>query len=225
MAVENASLRTERTTLKRAPDRGAHDFETIAAILDEGFVCHLGFVADGQPYVIPTGYGRDGHDLYVHGSAASRMLRNLSSGVSVCLTVTLVDGLVYARSVFHQSINYRSVVVIGTAELLETQEDKLYGLEVIVGHITPGRWNDARRPSSQELKATSVLRLPIDEASAKVRAHGAKDEPEDLSLPVWAGVLPLTLAPGEPEPEADLARSIPTPEYVRSYRRRPHNDL
>jgi hypothetical protein len=141
------------------------------------------------------------------------------------LTVTLVDGLVYARSVFHQSINYRSVVVIGTAELLETQEDKLYGLEVIVGHITPGRWNDARRPSSQELKATSVLRLPIDEASAKVRAHGAKDEPEDLSLPIWAGVLPLTLAPGEPEPEPDLARSIPTPEYVRSYRRRPHNDL
>jgi nitroimidazol reductase NimA-like FMN-containing flavoprotein (pyridoxamine 5'-phosphate oxidase superfamily) len=212
------ALRTKRTTLKRLPKRGVHDFDTIARILDEGLYCHVGFVADGQPFVVPTGYGRDGRALYIHGSAASRMLRALSEGVPVCVTVTLFDGLVLARSAFHNSINYRSVVVLGVARPVEGDE-KLHGLRTITEHITPGRWADVRGPTAQELKATTVLRLGIDEASAKIRTGGPIDDEEDLALPVWAGVLPFALVPQPPVPEAVLPSAVAPPPYVSHYAR------
>lgn len=210
-------LKTTRTTLKRLPERGAHDFATMAAILDEAVFCHIGFVADdGQPFVVPTGYGRDGRTLYIHGSSASRMLRTLSGGVPVCFTATLIDGLVMARSAFHHSINYRSVIVLGTA-LEVAGEEKLRGLRVITEHMAPGRWADVRAPTEQELKATSVLRLKIEEASAKVRTGGPKEEPQDLSLPVWAGVLPFALVPQPPV--ADRGVEGEPPAYLVHYRR------
>jgi nitroimidazol reductase NimA-like FMN-containing flavoprotein (pyridoxamine 5'-phosphate oxidase superfamily) len=168
--------------------------------------------------VVPTAYGRDGHSLYIHGSAASRTLRELSAGTPVCLTVTLFDGLVLARSAFHNSINYRSVMVLGTTLPIEGDE-KLRGLRIITEHLMRGRWNDSRPPSAQELKATSVLKLAIDEASAKVREGGPVEEPEDLALPVWAGVLPFTLVPQAPVPDEGLSETIATPHYVMSYRR------
>jgi uncharacterized protein len=190
----------ERTRVKRIPDRGRYDRETIDAILDEGLVCHVGFEVDGQPYVIPTLYARAGDVVYLHGSSASRTLRQLSAGVPVCVTVTLLDGLVLARSVFHHSMNYRSVVLFGTATPLEGGE-KESALHALVEHLAPGRWDEARQPTPTELKATSILALPIDEASAKVRSGPPKDEPEDEDLPVWAGVVPVHLAaePGEYE--------------------------
>jgi nitroimidazol reductase NimA-like FMN-containing flavoprotein (pyridoxamine 5'-phosphate oxidase superfamily) len=214
----DGELRTPRTTLKRKPDRGSHDFKTIAAILDEALVCHLGYVADGQPYVIPTTFGRDGRALYVHGSSASRTLRELGEGIPACLTVTLIDGLVLARSVFHHSINYRSVVVLGEARAVDGEE-KLRGLRAVVEHIAPGRWDDARRPTAQELKATSVLRLDIDEASAKVRAGPPLEDEDDYALPVWAGVLPLGLTAGAPLADGRLVDGIELPGYLRDYRR------
>jgi nitroimidazol reductase NimA-like FMN-containing flavoprotein (pyridoxamine 5'-phosphate oxidase superfamily) len=183
----------DRTQVRRQPDRGRYDRETIDAILDEGLVCHLGFVAGGQPYVIPTLYARVGDSLYVHGSAASRMLRHLATGARVCVTVTLLDGLVLARSVFHHSMNYRSVVVLGTATLV-TGDEKRRALHALTEHLAPGRWDEARRPTAKELKATSLLQLPIDEASAKLRTGPPKDDPDDEDLPVWAGVVPVHLA-------------------------------
>jgi nitroimidazol reductase NimA-like FMN-containing flavoprotein (pyridoxamine 5'-phosphate oxidase superfamily) len=210
------TLRTRRTTLKRSPKRGHHDFETVARILDEGLYCHVGFVADGQPFVVPTGYGRDGRALYIHGSAASRMLRALSGGVAVCVTVTLFDGLVLARSAFHNSIDYRSVVVLGVARPVDGDE-KLHGLRTITEHIMPGRWADVRGPNAQELKASTVLRLDIEEASAKIRAGGAIDEEEDLTSPVWAGVLPFALVPKPPVADDGVAAA--PPPYVTQYRR------
>lgn len=210
------TLRTKRTTLKRRPQRGAHDFETVARILDEGLYCHVGFVVDGQPFVVPTGYGRDGRALYIHGSAASRMLRTLSDGVPVCVAVTLFDGLVLARSAFHNSINYRSVVVLGVAQPVAA-DDKLHALRAITEHITPGRWDDARGPTAQELKATTVLRLEIYEASAKIRTGGPIDEEEDLALPVWAGVLPFALVPQRPVPDDGLPPGATLPSYVSHY--------
>jgi hypothetical protein len=188
-----SELLTERTTLKRLPKRGDHQRATVEAILDEALVCHVGFVVDGQPYVIPTIHGRVGDQLYVHGSAASRMLRTLSEGVAACVTVTLIDGLVMARSAFHHSMNYRSVVVLGTARLVEDPAQKLDALRAIVEHVSPGRWAEAREPNANELKATSVLRLPIAEASAKIRSGPPIDDEEDYALPIWAGVLPLRL--------------------------------
>jgi hypothetical protein len=213
-------LKTTRTTLRRKPDRGSHDFDTIAAILDEGLVCHLAFVADGQPYVVPTTYGRDGDALYVHGSSASRMLRALSRSISVCLTVTLLDGVVFARSVFHHSMNYRSVMVLGRARAVEGEE-KLRGLRAVVEHTARGRWDDARQPTAQELNATSVLRLDIAEASAKIRTGGPLDDDADYRLPHWAGVVPLRLASGAPIADTRLAPGIEPPAYARDYRRRP----
>jgi uncharacterized protein len=183
----------ERTRVKRQPDRGRYDRQTIDAILDEGFVCHLGFVADHQPYVIPTLYARVGDVLYVHGSAASRMLRHLTTGAPVCITVTLLDGLVLARSVFHHSLNYRSVVVLGTATLVSGNE-KREALHALTEQLAPGRWDEARQPTAKELKATSILSVPIDEASAKLRTGPPKDDPEDEDLPVWAGLVPVHLA-------------------------------
>ena len=212
-------LKTPRTTVRRKPDRGSHDFETIAAILDEALICHIAFETDGQPYAIPTIYGRDGQTLYIHGSPASRMLRVLAEGIPMCLTATLVDGILLARSVFHHSMNYRSVVVLGTALRVDEQAEKLHALEVITSHIVPGRWGDARIPNERELKASLVLRLAVDEASAKVRPGGVSDEPEDMDLPVWAGRLPLSLAIGEPETDPAVATGVAVPSYVRDYKR------
>ena len=216
--MTNETLKTPRTTLKRLPDRGHHDFETIASILDEGLVCHLGFVTDGQPFVVPTSYGRDDRTLYIHGSSASRMLRTLAQGVPMCLTVTLIDGLVFARSVFHNSANYRSVVVLGTAEEA-TGDEKLHGLHVITEHLTPGRWAEARQPAAQELKASTVLKLPIDEASAKVRTGGPKEDPADLPSALWAGVLPFatTVQPAIADPDVPPGTNVPA--YVAAYQR------
>jgi uncharacterized protein len=211
--------KTERTRVKRLPDRGHYDRETIYAILDEAFICHVGYVVDGQPYVIPTGFARIGDDLYIHGSSASRMLRNLSQGVDVCVTVTLIDGLVLARSAFHHSINFRSVVVLGKAELVEDAEEKNNALEAFTEHVVPGRWAEVRWPSELELKATSVLKLPIDEASAKIRTGDPKDDEEDYAMDVWAGVLPLSIEPGDPAPDTLLKDGIPVPAYVRDYER------
>jgi uncharacterized protein len=211
--------RTERTQVKRLPKRGRYDEETVFAILDEGFVCHVGFSVDGQPYVIPTNYGRSGHTLYLHGSAASRMLKTLSGGVPVCVTVTHVDGLVLARSAFHHSVNYRSVVILGTARLVEDPAEKMEALRVFTEHVMKGRWDDVRQPAEQELKATIVLALPLEEVSAKVRTGGPIDDEPDYALPVWAGVLPLKTVAKTPEPDALRKNDPPVPEYLKNYLR------
>jgi len=183
----------DRIRVRREPHRGRYDRETIDAILDEALICHLGFEVDGQPFVIPTLHARVGDRLYVHGSAASRMLRHADSGARVCATATLFDGLVLARSVFNHSVNYRSVAVFGKATLVEGDE-KRAALRALTEQLAPGRWDEARQPTEQELKATWILWLPLDEASAKVRTGAEEDEPEDLELPVWAGVVPVHLA-------------------------------
>jgi nitroimidazol reductase NimA-like FMN-containing flavoprotein (pyridoxamine 5'-phosphate oxidase superfamily) len=208
---------TPRTTVRRLPTRGQYDRETIAAILDEGLVCHVGFVVEGQPFVIPTIYARHGERLYVHGSAVSRMLKTLAGGVPVCVTVTVLDGLVLARSVFNHSMNYRSVVVLGTATVIEGRE-KVAALETIAEHVAPGRWREARGPNENELKATLVLSLPLDESSAKVRTGPPEDEDEDYGLPYWAGVLPLALAAGSPVADPRLPPGTLVPPSVRDWR-------
>jgi uncharacterized protein len=210
---------TPRTTLRRLPERGHFDFDSLAAILDEALLCHVGFVADGQPFVIPTLYGRVERRLYLHGSAASRMLRTLAQGVPVCVTVSLVDGLVLARSAFHHSANYRSVVVLGTAHLVDDQDEKLRALVAISEHVLPGRWADVREPNPKELKGTSVLALDIDEASAKVRSGPPGDDEEDYARDCWAGVLPLRLTAGVPIPDPLLRDGIPVPAGVAGYAR------
>jgi uncharacterized protein len=177
----------------REPQRGVYDRAAIDAILDEALYCHLGFEVDGQPYVIPTLHARLGERLYVHGSAASRMLRNAAGGARICVTVTLLDGLVLAKSVFNHSINYRSAVVLGTATLVDGAE-KVDALRAFTEHVAPGRWDEARQPTAQELKATWILSLPLDQSSAKVRTGGPEEEPEDVDLPVWSGVVPVHLA-------------------------------
>src|ERR1700732_1025988 len=178
---------TKRTQVQRLPDRGKYDSATIYPILDEAFLCHVGFVVDGQPFVIPTGFARIGDTLYIHGSAASRMLRTLAGGVQVCVTVTLLDGLVLARSAFHHSMNYRSVVILGRAVPVEEREGKMKALELFTEHVVRGRWSDVRPPTDSELKATTVLALPLSEASAKIRTGPPKDDEEDYQLPIWAG--------------------------------------
>ena len=209
---------TPRTRVVREPDRGVYDRDTLNRILDEAFLCHIGFVVDGQPYVIPTSYGRDGDVLYVHGSAASRMLRNLSQGIPVCITVTLLDGLVVARSVFNHSMNYRSVVILGTATLVDNPEEKLKALRALSEHILPHRWDDVRQPNEKELKATSVLRLPIEEFSAKVRTGPPIDDEPDYAFPTWAGVIPLEMQSGTPIRDQRCQRDLP--QYLRNYKRR-----
>jgi nitroimidazol reductase NimA-like FMN-containing flavoprotein (pyridoxamine 5'-phosphate oxidase superfamily) len=211
---------TPRTQDIREPHRGFYDRDTANAILDEGFICHVGFVSDGHPFVIPTGYGRDGNNLYIHGSAASRMLRNLDQGVQVCLTVTLLDGLVLARSIFNHSMNYRSVVVLGKAVKVDDPQEKLKALHLLSEHIIPGRWAESRQPNEKELKATLVLRLPIEEFSAKVRQGPAIDDEEDMHYPTWAGVIPLQIVPGEPISDAQLDANIPVPGYASAYSRK-----
>jgi uncharacterized protein len=213
----NEFRRTERTTLRRLPKRGVYDREVIHAILDEALICHLGFVVDDQPYVIPTIHVRLGEMLYVHGSPASRMLKNLEQGVAVCATVTLVDGLVLARSAFHHSMNYRSAVIFGTAHVVADAEDKLRVLHALAEHLIKGRWQEVRGPSPEELKGTLVLSLPISEASAKVRTGPPLDEEEDYALPVWAGILPLKVTAGEPVADPRLSPATPLPSHVTNY--------
>lgn len=213
-------MKTTRTTVKRLPKRGSHDRKTINDILDEAFICHVGFNISAQPYVIPTGFARVGEILYIHGSSASRMLRNLADGIDICVTVTLIDGLVLARSAFHHSMNYRSVVILGHAELVTDVDEKYAALKAFTEHIIPGRWPEIRWPSELELKATSVLKLPITEASAKIRTGDPVDDTEDYSMPIWAGVLPLRLTPGEPVADSKLDNGAGPPDHVRHYRAR-----
>ena len=199
---------TPRTRLRRLPERGAFDRLAIYAILDEAFVCHVAFAVDGQPFAIPTGFARIGDALYLHGSAASRMVRQLAAGLDVCCTVTLVDGLVLARSAFHHSVNYRSVVVLGRARLVEDRDEKIAALRGFTDHVVRGRWAEVRPITDQELKGTSVLTLPIEEASAKVRTGPPRDDDEDLAWPVWAGVVPLVTTPGDPIPDGHVLSGI-----------------
>jgi uncharacterized protein len=212
------SAPTPRTRVVREPQRAVYDRDAVNQILDEAFLCHVGFVVDGQPFVIPTSYGRDGDVLYVHGSAASRMLRNLDQGVRVCITVTLVDGLVLARSVFNHSMNYRSVVILGTATLVGDPAEKLAALRALSERIIPHRWDDARQPNDKELKATSVLRLPINEYSAKVRVGPPLDDEEDYAFPTWAGVIPLEMTTGQPIRDDRCRQELPT--YLKNYARK-----
>ncbi len=212
-------LQTERTKLKRLPKRGHFDNETVYAILDEGFICHVGFAPEGQPFVIPTGYARVDDKLYIHGSQASRMLRTLSGGVDACVTVTILDGLVLARSAFHHSMNYRSVVIFGRATLVEDRHEKMAALIALSEHIIRGRWDDVREPTEQEMRATTVLSLPLDEASAKIRTGPPVDDEEDYALPVWAGIIPLRLEAGEPIKDPRLPVGISVPAYAEKYRR------
>jgi len=211
--------RSERTTLHRLPKRGSHDAAVIYPILDAAFLAHVGFQIDGQPFVIPTLYGRSGDKLYLHGSAASRLLRQLESGVPMCINVALIDGLVLARSAFHHSMNYRSVVVFGMARKIEDREKKLEALRVISEHVIAGRWQQVRPPNEKELKATTVLEVTIEEASAKVRTGPPADDEEDYELPVWAGILPLEVSPSQAVPDDRLKQGTELPAYIRAYRR------
>ena len=211
---------TPRTRLVREADRAVYDREVAYRILDEGFLCHVGFVADGQPFVIPTSYGRKADNLYIHGSAASRMLRQMKDGVAVCVTVTLLDGLVLARSIFNQSMNYRSVVILGKATLVDYPAEKIEALRLLSEHIIPGRWADSRQPNERELKATSVLQLPIEEFSAKVRSGPVVDDEEDYSFPTWAGVVPLEMKTGAPIDDSRLLDGQSAPKYARNYTRK-----
>lgn len=211
---------TARTRVVREPHRGVYDRATAYQILDEGLVCHVGFVVDGQPFVIPTGYGRVGDNLYIHGSVASRMLRNLDQGIAVCVTVTLLDGLVLARAIFNHSMNYRSVVVLGTAVAVNDPQEKLQALRGISEHILPGRWAQSRQPNEKELKATLVMRLPITEFSAKVRQGPPIDDEEDYGFPTWAGLIPLQMAAGRPVPDPRLDSAQEVPAYAQHYSRK-----
>jgi hypothetical protein len=208
---------TARTRIRRLPERAAYDRATVHAILDEGFLCHVGFVEDQQPYVIPTGFVRVDETVYLHGSTGSRI--GLRPGMPVCVTITLLDGIVLARAAFHHSFQYRSAVIFGTTRLVTDREEKNAALNALVEHIVPGRSADARGGNVRELAATAVLALPLAEASAKVRTGDPKDDEEDYDLPVWAGILPLTLEPGEPIPDSCLNPGIPVPPYVSKWSR------
>jgi nitroimidazol reductase NimA-like FMN-containing flavoprotein (pyridoxamine 5'-phosphate oxidase superfamily) len=208
---------TKRTELRHIPDRGSQDWDAINQILDAGFLAHIGFCVDGQPFVIPTLYGREGDRLYLHGSAASRMLRELETGIPACVTVTLVDGLVLARSAFDHSMNYRSVVAFGTARKIEDPEQKIKSLRVISEHLIAGRWADVRGPSDKELKASTVLEFSMEDASSKVRSGPPLDNENDYGLPVWAGVLPLEIKSLPPIPDDKLVEGITLPDYARHY--------
>ena len=210
---------TSRSRVRRHPERASYDREIVHAILDEGLICHLGFVSEGSPVVIPTMYARSGEVIYLHGAPASRMLKTLSAGVEVSLAVTLLDGLVLARSVFHHSMNYRSVVVQGRATEVTDPDEKMLAFRALVDHVADGRWADARTPSAKELGATKVLRLPLAEVSAKVRSGGPKDDPGDMAGDVWAGEIPLALTPRWPVPASDLIAGPKVPVYAAVYRR------
>lgn len=218
--MSELSSPTTRTRVVRESERGVYDRDTVYRILDEGFICHVGFNLDGQPFVIPTSYGRSGDNLYIHGSAASRMLRSLDKGISVCITVTILDGLVLARSIFNHSMNYRSVVILGTATVVQDPEEKLKALRLLSEHILPGRWADSRQPNERELKATFALRVPITEFSAKVRQGPPIDDEEDYQFKTWAGVIPLEVVAGPPISDARSSPEIQVPAYARLYSRK-----
>ena len=208
---------SDRSKVKRVPQRGNYEREVIYQILDEGLVCYVSFVVDGQPFVIPTAYGRVEDKLYIHGSPASRMLKALQTGIEVCVCVTLVDGLVLARSAFHHSLNYRSVVVFGTATIIKDKVQKLEALQAFCEHIIPGRWQEVRPPSRPELNGTLVLALPLTEASAKIRTGAPVDDEKDYQLPVWAGVIPLKVTPSEPIEDPRILSGITIPAHVKNY--------
>lgn len=212
--------KSPKTRIKRLPARGHYDKETIYEILDEALICHVGFVENGQPHVIPTNFARVDNTIILHGAKASRLLKHVEAGHPVCLEVTIVDGLVLARSVFHHSVNYRSVVLFGTGYAIEDEAEKMSALQAVTEHLIPGRWNDARLPNEKELQATRVVGLRIDEASAKVRVGPPGDEDEDYGLPVWAGVLPLQEIPLSPIRDEVQPADIPLPDYVAAYSRK-----
>jgi len=217
--TERAGPPSERTRVRRLPERGAYDRETIDAILDEALICHLAWVQEGEPRVIPTIHARSGDTLYVHGSNASRTLRGTKGGEPVAVEVTLIDGLVLARSAFHHSMNYRSVVVYGRAREVTDPDEKFAAQRALVDHVAHGRADDARMPNQRELDQTTLLAIPIEEASAKIRTGPPKDDDEDMDLPIWAGVLPIRTVPGEPEADPDLRDGVPAPGYVTDYQR------
>ncbi|HVF50683.1 MAG TPA: pyridoxamine 5'-phosphate oxidase family protein [Pyrinomonadaceae bacterium] len=210
---------TKRSEVKRLPKRAEYERAAVYRILDEGFVCHVGFCVEGRPVVIPTGYGRIADKLYIHGSPASRMLRALEGGIDVCVTVTLVDALVLARSAFHHSMNYRSVVVFGRAEAVADASEKLEALRAFSEHVIRGRWDDARQPDERELRATLVLALPLVEASAKIRTGPPLDDEEDYQLPIWAGLVPLRITADAPVADPRLDARIAPPAYTLNYKR------
>jgi uncharacterized protein len=208
---------TPRSRIQRLPKRGAYDKDVVYSILDQGIVCHVGLATEDGPVVIPTGYARRGDEILLHGSARSRLLNEAAHGAPLCVTVTLVDGLVLARSTFHHSMNYRSVVVFGKAEVIDDPKEKAEALEALVEHLVPGRTRDARAADAGELAATTVVRLPLTEASAKIRSGPPVDEDRDLSLEIWAGVVPFVRRPGEPVPDDHTRSDTPVPDYVRRY--------
>ena len=216
--TENLTV-TKRSKLRRIPKRGSQERQLIYDILDEGLIAHVGFVNNNQPFVIPMAYGREDDRLYIHGASVSRLMKTLETGVEVCLTVTLVDGLVVARSLFHHSMNYRSVVLFGKAKLVSEEEEKMLALKVITEHLIPDRWQDARVPTPQELKGTHVLAFEIEEGSAKCRTGHPLDDENDYSLPIWAGQVPLTLTAGSLIRDPRLADDIPTPNNLINYQR------
>ena len=208
---------TARTTLRRKRERGSHDRELIYSILDEGLICHVGFLDEGSVFVQPMAYGRRGANVYLHGAAANRSLRDIGSGSAACVTVTLVDGLVFARSAFHHSMNYRSVMLFGAGIEVDDPDEKRSAVLAVVDHMAAGRSSDARAPSASELRATTVVRFPIDEASAKVRTGGPIEEPEDLALPIWGGELPLVQRSLRPRPDVELPSGVEVPGYIRDF--------
>ncbi len=206
---------TQRTKVRRLSKRAVYDKAQVHAILDEGFLCHVGFTQDNQPYVIPTLYARSGDTLYMHGSGASRMLKTLAQGIEVCVTVTLVDAYVLARSAFHHSMNYRSVTALGRARLVSGETEKMAALRVITDHIVPGRWDEVRGPNELEMKQTVVLALPLEEVAAKVRVGPPADDEEDYALPIWAGIVPVHTRPGEPVPDGRVLPGVKTVDGAR----------
>ncbi len=210
----------ERSRVKRAPERGIYDKDVIYEIADEALVCHVGFVQDGQPYVIPTTHARDGDSILLHGATSSRLIRHVQEGHPICVTITLLDGLVLARSIYSHSMNYRSVVIFGHGRLIEGDVETLNALEILSEHVMPGRWEDSRKPNPKELKATAVVAISIESASAKVRSGPPNDEDEDYELPIWAGVLPIQQRYLEPVSDPQLDKSVALPDYIRDYHRK-----
>ena len=212
--------RTDRNRIKRLPKRGQYDRETIYRILDEALICHVGFVDKRQPYVIPINFARMGDNIVLHGAKASRLLKHIEAGHPICVEATIIDGLVLARSVFHHSVNYRSVVVFGKGHLIQDEQEKLAALRAVTEHLIPGRWQEARLPNHKELNATGVVSIRIEEASAKVRVGPPIDEEEDYALPVWSGVLPLQEMPLIPIQDEVQAKDVILPEYIAQYSRK-----
>ena len=211
--------KTPRNRVRRLPERADYDRDTIYSIIDEALICHVGFTVDGQPFVIPTIHARMDDTLILHGAKASRLLKHVQSGAAMCVAVTLLDGLVVARSAFHNSMNFRSVVLFGTGYVIEGEEERLAALAAITDHVVPGRWRDSRPPNRKELNATTVVALPIESATAKLRAGPPGDDDEDYSLPIWAGVIPIQQTFGAPEDDPRLTDGVPAPDYITGYRR------